>query len=111
VSDPYRLARTVVPSRYDLLLTPDLGGATFAGDETITVTVHAATQTVTLNAVELQIGAVAATDGRGRTLGGSGQLETENDRAQLTFPEPLQPGVWRLRLTFTSVLNDKLRGF
>src|SRR5437870_4689540 len=111
VSDAYRLPRTVVPSRYDLLLTPDLGAATFAGDETITVTVHAATQAVVLNAVELQIGAVAATDGRGRTLGGSVELQPEHDRAQLTFPEPLQPGVWRLRLTFTSVLNDKLRGF
>ena len=111
MSDPYRLPRAVVPSRYDLMLTPDLVAATFAGEETITVTVHTATQEVVLNAVDLQVGAVAATDGRGRTLGGSVGLRPEHDRAQFTFPEPLQPGVWRLRLTFTGVLNDKLRGF
>jgi len=29
--DPYRLPRTVVPSRYDLRLEPDLANDTFAG--------------------------------------------------------------------------------
>ena len=35
----YRLPTTVVPSRYDLRLEPDLDNATFSGEETVTVDV------------------------------------------------------------------------
>ncbi len=111
MSDPYRLPRTVVPSRYDLTLAPDLAAATFTGEETVTVTVHEATAEVLLNAVELQIGTVAATDERGRRVSGTAQLEPQHDRARLVFREPLRPGVWRLHLAFNGVLNDRLRGF
>ena len=36
---PYRLLRTVLPSRYDLTLEPDLDNATFSGSVAITVNV------------------------------------------------------------------------
>src|SRR6266516_2398192 len=36
---PYRLPRTVVPDRYDLIIRPDLAAAPFAGEETIAVRV------------------------------------------------------------------------
>jgi puromycin-sensitive aminopeptidase len=111
MTDQYRLPRTVIPSRYELQLSPDLTSATFAGVETITVTVHAATAEVVLNAVELQIGAVGALDQAGRRVGGSARLEPELERARLVFAEALAPGEWRLELRFTGVLNDKLRGF
>src|SRR5439155_902461 len=29
----------------------------------------------------------------------------------ITFPSEIAPGTWRLRLAFTGILNDKLRGF
>jgi len=47
--DPYRLPRTVVPSRYDLRLTPDLVTHTFAGEETIALDVAEPTAEVVLN--------------------------------------------------------------
>ena len=53
--DPYRLPRTVVPSRYDLRLEPDLANATFAGRVEIAVTIHEAVEEIVLNAAELQI--------------------------------------------------------
>ncbi len=56
VSDnPYRLPHTVLPSRYRLVLEPDLGGASFAGTVSIDVTASAAVQSVALNADELEI--------------------------------------------------------
>ena len=53
--DPYRLPRHVVPIRYDLRLEPDLSGATFSGQETITLTIHQPTSAIVLNAIELDI--------------------------------------------------------
>ena len=53
--DPYRLPRTVVPSRYDLRLEPDLAAATFAGRVDIAVTVHEPVEEIVLNAAELRI--------------------------------------------------------
>ena len=52
--DPYRLPRTVTPSRYDLELEPDLGAATFRGTVAITLDVHEATTELVGNAIELE---------------------------------------------------------
>jgi len=111
MSDPYRLPRTVVPSRYELTLTPDLRTAAFAGEETVTVTVGEAVREVLLNAADLEIGAVLAWDEGGRQVAARAELEPAHERARLVFAEPLAPGRWRLRLAFTGALNDKLRGF
>ena len=54
-ADPYRLPRHVVPIRYELRLEPDLPASSFAGQETITLTVHQPTSEIVLNAIELDI--------------------------------------------------------
>ena len=105
-----RLPRTVVPSRYDIQIEPDLAASIFAGEETIEVTISEATEEIVLNAADLTIHA-AAIEGYGRRLAGSIELDEASERALLSFAEPLQPGSWRLLLTFSGVLNDKLRGF
>jgi puromycin-sensitive aminopeptidase len=109
--DPYRLPRSVVPVRYDLRLEPDLGAASFLGNETITVTVHEATAEVVLNAAELSITEAVARSTDGRSLAGRAALDAMAERCTLSFPEPLAAGPWQLRIAFTGILNDKLRGF
>src|SRR4051794_10562204 len=109
--DPYRLPRSVVPTRYDVRLEPDLQASTFAGEETVTLTVHEATREVLLNAVELSIDRAEIGDGSGRTLTAAVALDEASERCRLTFPEALAPGTWRLRLVFRGTLNDKLHGF
>src|SRR5947209_15000508 len=95
MSDPYRLPRTVVPSRYELTLTPDLRTAAFAGEETVTVTVGEATREVLLNAADLEIGAVLAWDEGGRQVAARAELEPAHERGRLVFAQPLPPGGWR----------------
>ena len=109
--DPYRLPRHIVPTRYDLRLEPDLASATFTGQETIALTVMQTTQTILLNAVELVIESAMAEDRQGRTLNASIELEPHTQRAAFSFREPIQPGEWRLHLSFYGKLNDQLRGF
>jgi len=107
----YRLPITVVPSRYDIRIEPDLDAATFSGEETIAVTVREPVTEVLLNAAELRILSVTARDASGGAVEGSAALDETAERARLTFPSPLLPGQWRLTLRFTGTLNDRLHGF
>lgn len=109
--DPYRLPRHVVPTRYDLRLEPDLATCTFAGDETVTVTVREPTAEIVLNAAELRILEAAVTGEGGSTQAARVALDEVTERCRLAFASPLAPGTWRLRLTFQGTLNSKLRGF
>jgi puromycin-sensitive aminopeptidase len=108
--DPYRLPRTVVPTRYELRLEPDLTTASFLGDMTVHLTVAEPTTEVVLNAVELAI-TDATIERDGQQHRGQAAVDDAAERCHLTFPAPLAPGAWRLRLAFRGALNDKLRGF
>ena len=106
-----RLPRTVVPRRYQIRIEPDLTAGTFAGDETIEVTVGEPTAEVVLNAADLTIATAEIDDGAGRRLTATIRVDEAAERVLLRFVEPLQPGPWRLALRFAGILNDKLRGF
>ncbi len=60
-----RLPGGVTPVHYALTITPDLAKARFAGEETIEVVVAAPTKVITLNAAEIEFGAVKGTVGDG----------------------------------------------
>ena len=109
--DPYRLPRHVVPIRYDLRLEPDLTAASFAGQETITLTVHEPTFEIVLNAIDLGITSAQIKGDSGPARQATIALDASFQRCHLTFTTPLSPGTWRLTITFSGTLNDKLRGF
>ena len=109
--DPYRLPRHVVPIRYDLRLEPNLTAASFAGQETITLTVHQSTSEIVLNAIELDISSAQIEGDSGPARQATIALDTSLQRCHLTFTTPLPPGTWKLTMTFGGTLNDKLRGF
>ena len=76
----YRLPANVTPERYDLSLTPDLKAFTFAGHETVAITVHDATTEVVLNALELEIESAVA-DHAGKSL--TAQIDPEPARERV----------------------------
>jgi puromycin-sensitive aminopeptidase len=107
----YRLPRTVIPSKYEIRLVPDLSQFKFDGEEVVHVEVREPVKEILLNALELEIHEAEISNLQGTKHSGNVSLDEQNERAKLTFKETIQPGQWLLRLKFSGSLNDKLRGF
>ena len=92
----YKLPATLAPQRYDIRLTPDLSACTFAGEETVAITVREPVTHIVLNAIELTIHTVSVGGPDGQTLyyrSGSQflavEVATEPTFAVLSAPEVL----------------------
>jgi len=105
-----RLPATVTPTHYTLWFAPDLQNATFRGRETINVSVANPTTSITLNAAEITFADVTITSG-GRKQMARVTLDEKNEMATLTVERPLARGAASIDITYTGILNDKLRGF
>jgi puromycin-sensitive aminopeptidase len=106
----HRLPTTVRPTHYDLRLEPNLPEASFAGEETVAISVERPTQDIVLHALELEILEVTATRGAIH-LTGEAEFLPALEEARLRFGRALEAGDWKLHLRFKGVLNDKLHGF
>ena len=111
MANPHRLPRTVLPRRYALTLTPDLGAATFEGSVDIDVEVAEPTREVVLNAIELEIDEAWVEVG-GRAPRRHRHASTRRPSGPPSpSPRTLPPGDAVVSLRFRGLLNDKLRGF
>ena len=109
----YRLPRTVIPSRYELTLAPDLERATFAGHQVVDVEVMEPVREIVLNAADLVIADVemVQVDGVERVVAADVEYDATRERATFHFDATLNPGRWQLLTSFRGILNDNLRGF
>ncbi|KAF6036203.1 NPEPPS [Bugula neritina] len=105
-----RLPKTIVPSNYNVTLTPNLQDFTFAGNETISIEVKESTPVVILNSADIEIQSVQFSGG-GKELEAKVELDAEAETATFTFPEALPQGQATLSVQFTGCLNDKMKGF
>ena len=104
LNNPFRLPRTVLPSRYVVSLTPDLDAATFTGTVAIAAHATAAASEIVMNAIELDIASVSV-NGVPATF----SLHEESER--LIIDAAVTQGPCDIAISFTGILNDKLRGF
>ncbi len=107
----FKLPRHVVPSRYELTLRPDLVEHTFSGDTVIEVEVLEPTDTIKVNAKELEIQEAYVERADGTRLNGVVAINTDTEIATITFAGILGAGSWKLSAKFTGILNDQLKGF
>jgi aminopeptidase N len=105
-----RLPFGITPQHYAVTFAPDLEKAVFSGDETIDLEINKATRTIVLNAIELEFQEASVTQ-EGRTQSAKWSFAPETEQATIAVPEDLQPGPASLRIKFSGILNDKLRGF
>jgi puromycin-sensitive aminopeptidase len=109
--NPYRLARTVVPSAYRIFITPNLDGATFAGRVEIDVDVHESASRLTLNSLDLELGAATLTAAGVSYRSVDTLFDATYETATFVFERDLPVGPAVLEVAFTGVLNDMLVGF
>src|ERR687897_386000 len=108
----YRLPRTVVPSRYDLTLEPDLEASTFTGTVEVALEVVEPVTEIVLNANELRLDDATLTAADGRRVEVSKILtDDEAERATVDLAEVAEPGSWTLGIAFAGELNPRLTGF
>lgn len=105
-----RLPPTATPEHYDLAFVVDIGGKRFDGTETIHIRINQPTNRIILHAAEI--------DFREVTIGAGDAAERANvsldhtaETATLTIANPLPVGAAEIRIRYSGVLNDELRGF
>jgi aminopeptidase N len=104
---PGKLPKTVVPLHYAIELTPDPGSLGIAGVEVVDIEVREPTARLTLNAVNMTLGAASIDDD---AQVADIALDATAETATLTFPKLLAAGTHRLRIGFTSRINPFARG-
>jgi aminopeptidase N/puromycin-sensitive aminopeptidase len=106
-----RLSGNVVPSHYSLEFTPDLQAATYTGSEVIDINIKEPTSAITLNAIEIEFQSVEIDVPNGGAQSGTVSLDPEKQQVTITFPKTLPAGDATLKIHFTGILNNELRGF
>src|SRR5271163_5260298 len=105
-----RLSQVAIPQHYSLALTPNLKDATFTGSETIDLTLAQPVDSITLNAAEIKFGSVT-TNVNGRELKATVTTDEAKQQATLAFDQTLPAGKLTLKIEYTGILNNELRGF
>jgi puromycin-sensitive aminopeptidase len=112
MQDRYRLPRSVVPSRYDLVLEPDLDAATFSGTVQVAVEAHERVDELIVNTLDLVIDEAGLRSDAGTEVRVvEVTLDPELQRATLQLETPVEPGPYTLDIRFRGELNDQLHGF
>ena len=105
-----RLSDDIVPEHYTLWFAPDLENATFQGRETIRVELRTPTDAITLHAAEIEFEEVTI-EAAGSTQAARVTLDATTETATLLVPQQIPAGAATIRVTYSGILNDKLRGF
>ncbi len=105
-----RLPGGANPDHYALSVNMNFSNNTYDGDEKIDLTLTKPTDTITLNAVEIDFHEVTITAG-GQTQTAKVSSDAKNEMATFTVDKQLPAGPAVVNIKFTGHLNDKLRGF
>src|ERR1700716_3405667 len=104
---PGKLPKAVIPLHYAIELTPDLASLRLEGFEAVDIEVREPTARLTLNAVNMTLGATTVDDDAQRA---DVALDAATETATLTFPKALTAGAHRLRIGYTARINAFGRG-
>ena len=105
-----RLSGDAIPEHYTLWFAPDLEKATFRGREAIRIQLRTPADAITLHASEIEFGEVTI-EAAGDTQAASVTLDATTETATLTVRREIPAGAATIRMTYSGILNDKLRRF
>ncbi len=104
-----RLPGGATPSHYNLSFNIDFPTNSFEGDESIDVALSKPSNSITLNALEIDFHEVTVTSG-GQTQTAKVSTDEKDEMATFTVDKELPAGPATLHIKYTGHLNDKLRG-
>jgi aminopeptidase N len=103
---PGRLPKNVVPVDYDIAVRPDVAARTFTGTEAVSLRFRTATDKIVFNTLDLKLQNVR--------LDGTPVASVNTDNAAqlttLTLTAPAHPGVHRLTLSYSGIINTQPQG-
>jgi aminopeptidase N len=106
-----QLPRGVIPTHYQISLTPDAASASFAARAVVTINVASATSTITLNAADLKFSKVTLAPAAGGTeREAAAAVDNDAQTATFTFAQPVAPGMYRLALDYTGAIGTQAVG-
>ena len=104
-----RLPGGATPSHYNLTFNIEFPTNSFEGDESINLMLAKPTNSITLDALEIDFHDVTVTAG-GQTQSAKISTDDKNEIATFTVEKELPAGPATLHIKYTGHLNDKLRG-
>lgn len=106
-----QLPRGVIPSHYDIALTPDAAGGRFTARAGITVNITKATDSITLNAADLSFNSVSlAPAAGGNAQAAKVKVDADAQTATFGFERPLAPGLYKLSIDYSGVIGTQAVG-
>lgn len=106
-----RLSGNVVPESYEMLIEPDISAASFRGEMTVKLAVLESTSSIVLNSAEIEIQKASLRSESGKNLSASVSTDEIAQQSTIKLSDTASGGNWYLHLSFTGILNNKLRGF
>ncbi len=104
-----RLSADVIPSHYDIAVSPDLQAATFSGTERIVVALKKPASSIVLNAAEIEFDKVIVKSA-GSASDAHVTLDPAKEQATFTVDRPIAAGTAEIEISYRGILNDQLRG-
>ena len=107
-----QLPRGVVPSHYDVAVTPHAEKMTFDGQVTITLAVTKPTSSITLNAADLTFSKASLTPEKLKIAIPEPKVSVDEkaQTATFTFDHPIPAGTYRLAMTYTGKIGTQANG-
>jgi aminopeptidase N len=104
---PSALPRDVRPLHYTIAVTPDAEHLRFSGRVQIDIMVAQPTDTVTVNAIDMDFSSVTLDGG----AQGRARMDEEAQTATIRFPAAIQPGRHRLTIDYRGKIYTQAAGF
>ena len=108
LTTPGKLPKDIVPSDYAIRIVPNLDKLSFAGTETVKLSVRKSARSIVLNALELEVSA-AAVDGKSLPKSAI-KLDPNQELLTLSLPSELSAGEHSLTLSFSGKINERGQG-
>ena len=105
-----QLPRNVVPTHYRIRATPDAAKLAFSGSTDIEIVVKSGTDSITLNAAELEFSSASVTSGKTKFPASKIDVDPKAQTATFRFANKLKPGKYTLSTTYTGKIYQQANG-